>query len=451
VIIDDAPAGMRSLADVLAEMGPADDYAPPGEIAALSPAAAAPDGPWQSKFGGVRFSEIDDDGGDEFDFLIDEFLSVGDRSVIGGASQSGKSFLGIHIGLCVARGVDFFGRKVRRGAVIYQAGEGGRGVKKRLRAYRNHFGVPSDEDVPFVLLTHPVDLFRADGDTKPLIAEIAAWQAKLPLPISLIVIDTFATATPGAEENSGRDMSIALSHVADIARATGAHVCIVHHLNASGTKLRGHTSIYANVDQVIEVERNEQTGVRTATLTKQKDAPAGVKFQFELMAVKVGYNEWSRRDVTSCVVLPVGEKQQERTKAAVGLRGNEDPVFRALLSALKAKGEFAPAELGLPVGTRAVRFHDWREAFVAIDASADDDEGKRKERQRKALERSGAGLLKIGVIGRANPWVWWTGKPVAGFPETFPKTRAASARSVPEPDAASAAAAAAMDEADSFL
>jgi hypothetical protein len=44
--------------------------------------------------------------------------------------------------------------------------------------------------------------------------------------------------------------------VAKIGAATGAAVSLVHHLNAVGDKLRGHTSIFASIDQVILVAKD---------------------------------------------------------------------------------------------------------------------------------------------------------------------------------------------------
>ena len=90
-----------------------------------------------------RASPLDqlDEPGQEFERPIDGWMSVGDRSIIGGASQSGKSFLAVHAALCIAHDREFFGAKVKSGLVVYQAGEGVRAFKRRLRAWRKHHGV----------------------------------------------------------------------------------------------------------------------------------------------------------------------------------------------------------------------------------------------------------------------------------------------------------------------
>lgn len=373
--------------------------------------------PFKSQFGALAWEHLDDPG-PEHQFMIDGWLTVGDKSIIGGPSRSGKSFLAIHAGASTARGVDFFGNKVMTpGLVIYQAGEGARGVKKRIRAYRKHFGVGASERVPFVLLQSKIDLYNSDGDTQALIDEIQEIAKLYTVPLRAIFIDTLATATGGADENSGRDMSTVMANVDRINAATGAHVCLVHHMNAAGTKLRGHTSVYANVDQVITVTRDEVTKIRTAVLDKQKDGEDGTQIRFELFQVEVG-TRFDGKPETSCVTLEVGEKDAARK--AEGNRGfkltqQEELVFRALVNALAEKGQAPPTGFKIPEGVSVITYAEWREAYARSAPIDHDDERKRKETIKKAMTRAGTTLLKFGIIGRDDPYVWWTGLPVRGF------------------------------------
>lgn len=385
--------------------------------------------PWApsfvSAFGAIRFEQLDEPG-PEHEYVIDGWYSVADKSVVGGPSKSGKSFFGIHSAMSMARGTDFFGAKVRRrGLVIYQAGEGARGIKKRLRAYRKHFGVPPDEVVPFVLLQSKIDLYSKDGDTAALITEIKTICAMYPqYELVAFFIDTLATATGGADENSGRDMGAVMANVDRINKECGCHVCLVHHMNAGGTKLRGHTSIYANIDQVIFVTRDEATKVRTAVLDKQKDDEDGGRIRFELASVEIGHRRDDGKAITSCVCVEVGERtMMERRTVAAGalIKAKEEPIFRALLTALKTRGVIAPpeaVEVGVPADAIVVHYRDWREAFK-LDAAPDaEGEAKSDDAIRKMFERDSGGLVKFGLMGWKRPWLWWTGKSVRGFPET---------------------------------
>lgn len=384
------------------------------------------DKPFASRYGRLAWADLDKPG-PEHEYLIDDFLTAADKSVIGGPSKSGKSFLAIHASLAVARGTKFFGRPVQKGLVVYQAGEGARGIKKRLRAYRQYFGVPKSEDVPFELLQSAIDLWRPDGDTGPLIAEIKAIAAMHADPLRLVVIDTLATAIGGADEISGKDMGAVMKNISRINSETGAHVMLVHHMNAEGKKLRGHTSIYANLDQVIFVTRNEETKVRKVVLDKQKDDEDGVTFSFELLSMEIGTRD-DGRPITSCVVVEPGEKakaiEDRAKKQGFKLRPQEVLVFKALMAAISKHGEQAPGELELPLGARVVAARHWKSEFEAIapyETGDDSEQGqaRRAASVRQALKRAGEVLLRFGVIGRREPFIWWTGKPVADFPETF--------------------------------
>ena len=54
----------------------------------------------RSKFGAIRLDQIDDVD-TQHSWLMQGWLSEGDKSVVAGASRSGKSFLAIHIAMCI--------------------------------------------------------------------------------------------------------------------------------------------------------------------------------------------------------------------------------------------------------------------------------------------------------------------------------------------------------------
>lgn len=378
----------------------------------------------KSRFNALTWSHLDDPGPD-LDFLIDGWLTDNERSVIGGPSRSGKSFLAIHAAMCVARGVDFFDMAVKRGGVIYQAGEGARGVKRRLRAYRQHFKVAADEDIPLVFLGSKVDLYSREGDTQPLIDEIKAWSLTMSVPLRLVVIDTLATATAGADENSGKDMGVVLANIARISEETGAHVMLVHHMNADGKKLRGHTSVFANVDQVITVVCEEPTKIRTATLSKQKDDEDGLKLIFSLLSVKLGFNERTQRDITSCVVVSVGEKERlkkEQERLGFSVNPTERRILMNMFDAIDRHGKFIADGKDGPkpaIGKTVVHYDYYRD--VALEKMPEiENRTKAADQVRKEFSRAKDFLIKSGIIGVQSPYMWWAGKPVRGFSRTFP-------------------------------
>ena len=392
---------------------------------------------YRSKFGALYLDELDDGGALEHDWLIDGWLSTGDKSVMAGASRSGKSFLAIHAGMCVAYGRDFMGLRTKRGGVVYQAGEGARGVKKRLRAWRMHHNVEYSRDTPFVLLQKAIDIYRDNEKVNDLIEEINTHAATFNAPLRLVVIDTLATASVGADEISGKDMSIVLDNVQLISQRTGAHVLLVHHMNAGGQKVRGHTSIYANVDQVVLVVRDEATKIRTVTLDKAKDEDEGARFQFEMPQIVLGIDE-NGRQVTSCVCQPIEQKEairRDEERKGLRLAPPAELFMKAFFAAEQRYGYAVPGNLSTPARVRAiVPWEDVKRMYTEMNPTdvltPDQQTTEQAEAAAKAhraalktrIQRHREELMARGILGIASDEkrsvIYHTGVPLRAFPQT---------------------------------
>jgi hypothetical protein len=222
-------------------------------------------------------------------------------------------------------------------------------------------------------------------------------------------------------------MGAVMANVDKIAAALpGTHVGLVHHMNAAGTKLRGHSSIYANTDQVLLISRDEETNIRTAVIDKQKDDEDGGELLFNLRRVVLGTNPKNGMEITSCVVRELSAPKPAETIAQpkpkedkpVRLTPIENVVFRALLKALSEHGENPPQDRrAIPQDAMVVRGVHWNAAYRAMDPAVVDGEDEKVAftRAQKAIAGAGSKLMQYGVIKRDNPFVWLTGKPVRGF------------------------------------
>ncbi len=325
-----------------------------------------------------------------------------DISINYGESGAGKSFLQMDLAMAIARGTDFFGMPTRRGAVVYQAGEGSDGAVSRLRAYGAHNEVTAEE-LPFVLLRSRVDLFAADGDVDGFIAECLAWQAWLKEPLAMITIDTWSAATPGADENASKDVSTILTNGKRIRDVTGAAVSFVHHKNAGGLKHRGHTSIYADADMALDVSIDPDTRERSFKVQKVKDGESGMVYGFQLQSTVIGTEDGKAN--TSCVVVPVTPDTRTSDRAAVKpVTSGQVHFLRALLAALTDKGGIAPPNV--PTEDPYTRVIDWTTFRRHYEQMGDPE--RDSETIRKALLRDGDALLKAKLIGRHKPFVWLT-------------------------------------------
>lgn len=259
----------------------------------LREAAASPE-PYDGKFRPVRASQM---SSAPPQWLIKGVLpKTVDPVIIYGASGSGKSFLAIQYAGCIARGVAWRGHKVAKGRVLYVAAEGAGGVRKRLDAYclREEIAI---EDLDVDVLTVSPNLMDPE-DIKEIVRMHATFG-----PYAATVLDTFAQVTPGANENAGEDMGLALANTKAVQRATGTTAILVHHAGKDLSRgSRGWSGIKAAAEAQIEVTRDEVTGERAIRIDKMKDGEDGKRFGFALETVTLRMDE-DGDDVTSCVLV----------------------------------------------------------------------------------------------------------------------------------------------------
>ena len=229
-------------------------------------------------------------------WLIKGVLPKGELGVLFGASGSGKTFVALDIAFSVARGIAWRERRTTRGRVVVIAAEGGSGIGKRGEAYAQYhdFNLQGLNDLQ--VITAAPNFLDSD-DISEVIAEINNIG-----PVDLIVIDTLAQVTPGANENTSEDMGRALSNLKLLHDATSAMNLVVHHAGKDLSKgARGWSGLKAAADVQIEVLRHE-SGEREIIIEKMKDGEDGVRWFFKLEVVEVGI-DYDGDVVTSCVAV----------------------------------------------------------------------------------------------------------------------------------------------------
>jgi len=283
-------------------------------------------------------------------WLIKGVLPQAEVGVLYGPSGAGKSFLVTDLALAVATGSEWRSRKAVQGSVAYIVAEGAGGFRLRLRALSEHTGLPL-AGLPLHILDDAPNLLE-----KKDVADLVAALRTLP-GLQLIVVDTLAQTTPGANENSGEDMGRALGHCKTLHRATGAMVLLVAHSGKDESKgIRGWSGIKGALDVEIQVERSDK--YRAATITKMKDGSGeGDEFAFSLHTVTLG-TDADGDEITSCVVQhganvpkaqrktePKGVWQQLVMRVAQGLVDLPGAVTASQLTEA-AVAEMPPADDG---------------------------------------------------------------------------------------------------------
>lgn len=257
----------------------------------------SPLGVEQAGFQTIRASEIGK-ALETLDFvqglLVDEAMSV-----VYGPSNCGKSFWSLHLAACVAMGQPFFGREVEKGAVLYFGLEGRAGTHNRIAAMKR-MGLLTD-DPPLHLCFSPLSLL--DQGHADLVAKtIDEIQHREGCKLKLIVIDTYARAMAGGDENSGKDTSEVVATVDAIKAASKAHVMLIHHCGKDEARgARGHSSLRAATDTEIEITRPDANSPSIISVKKQRDLAIAGIMGFSLERVYLGKDRRGNA-ITSCVV-----------------------------------------------------------------------------------------------------------------------------------------------------
>lgn len=296
-------------------------------------------------------------------WIIKGVLPQAGLAVVYGASGSGKSFAVLDMSFAIARGQDWRGKRTKQGRVAYIAAEGAEGFRKRLAAYAMHHSVDL-ATVPMAVLDGAPNLMELK-DAKDLAAGVLASGGA-----DVIVVDTFAQTTAGANENSGEDVGKALGHCKRLHELTGALVVLIHHSGKDASKgARGWSGLRAAADAEIEILR--EGNVRSIRLSKNKDGEDGLLWGFALDTVQLGVDE-DLDPITSCVVveadIPVG-----------GVSDRKLGVVEKVVNDVIQEMALVQTE-GIEVGPVLA------EAVKRMEAPADGKRDTRKMRARRALE-----------------------------------------------------------------
>jgi hypothetical protein len=311
-------------------------------------------------------------------WLIKGFLPKATLGVLYGESGSGKSFLAFDFCAALGRGQDWNGLRGHQARVLYVVAEGVGGFNNRVRAYCHQAGIPASA-IGIDIISDVTPNLLDSGSVTRLIADIKAAG-----PYDLIVMDTFAQVTPGANENSGEDMGKALAYCRKINQSSGAMVLLVHHTGKDASKgARGWSGTKGASDVMLEVSRFENE--RCVTVEKMKDGQGeGKSFGFKLHDVVLGRDE-DGDDITSCIVEYGQTSDRKPRRANVKLGDNEHTVLGVLhdLVGLDAAGQ--------------VQYED---LLTAVKSQMPYDPEKRDQRSGRALKAiqslQSKGLIAVG-------------------------------------------------------
>ena len=266
--------------------------------------------------------------------LIRDMLDLDSESWIIGAPGGFKSFVALDWACHVALGLDWRGRKVQRGTVVYVAAEGAKGLPLRVKAWERTYGHRA-EGVRF--LPEPIQV----SDVERWAVLVQACRRLTPV---LIVLDTQARLTVGLEENSAKDMGVMIDAVRRLKAATGACVLVVHHTGRNGGDARGSSALDGAQDTEIRVERptaKSERAALTATIStdKQKDGSESEGCEIQLEVVDLGEDPENGRPLSSLAIRPANPFAQPIQRPDPDHIANLVPNQQMLLEALREHGD----------------------------------------------------------------------------------------------------------------
>ena len=335
-------------------------------------------------------------------YIIKNWIAENSISVVYGPSNVGKSFFCMSLAYHIAAGEEWVGNKIKRGSVLYLATEGGRAFENRLYALHEKHGF---NDVSLAVRPSPINLYDADED----IAKIEAIMAEIGRrmePVTVLVIDTLARATAGQmDENNNSEMSKLIAGLDAIRERTGVHIMLVHHSGKDASKgARGASALRAACDTEIELSFDEETRVRTARATKQRDMETGAEINFILQIVELG-EDTDGDQVTTCIIREATREEMEEAQSDNKPTGKNQKLFVKCFMQLRGErvGSPNPAGAGWPEPRK----------FWCMDLETLGDHFRGKvatDRPQQTWTQTLNGMHEKGLIEINDGKIWLTGK-----------------------------------------
>ncbi len=270
--------------------------------------------------------------------LVRDLVQERSIALLYGPDESFKSFFALDLASSIGSGLEFHGRAVLQGNVVYVYAEGAPNLKHRLAAWKAEHGLAADTSCNVWFIPTSVDL--TDDHRVGLTELIETIGLAVPEPVRLVVIDTLARCFGDKDENSTRDMNSFMNRCDVVKETFDCSVLVVHHTGWDEKRERGNRVVRANIETVIRCEVKK--GLVRISCRKQKDAD-----HFESFALRPAQVELEH-GATSCI-----------------LRSPETPDQ---LDQLDQEQEQVLSLLG-PFGTDGATYSDWRDTSKAAEIS----------------------------------------------------------------------------------
>ena len=320
------------------------------------------------------FSDIDEDMPKEE--ILKGVFGEGEYTMVSGKPGSGKSVISTDMACHVAAGMEWHGRAVKQGLVVYIAAERKALTKRRMRAFKKRHGV---DDIPLMVLGGMLDFTSGLADAKAVIAVIKAAEAVCGHKCVWIIVDTLTRTFGPGDQNTSKDMTkfvLACDTVRE--GVAGSHLTVIHHTGWAGDRGKGAIDLDGAVDASFLVKKEGRGYIFECDGTN--DGEEGVITHFRMEGVQVG--EKDGEPTMAPVVVPTdGPAESPANGLLKKIKGNAATALE-ILRRLTVDGNALPMAL-------------WR---VECRNAFDDGSGKSADALNKQFERAKNDLIAAEAV-----------------------------------------------------
>lgn len=218
-------------------------------------------------------------------YVIDGLIEEESLVMIYAPAAQGKSFIALAGMLAIVTGNDFMGHSVTQGSCICILGEGHGGIRRRIHAWEEYHNRRLNPEEA-LLLNIGSPNFVDDSSFRELYQAVE--QARRDYGnLKVLVVDTLARATPGADENNQRDMGVFIARMAKLRDDFGISVWAVHHTgHGDQSRARGSSALRAGMDAEFIIKKNGSNLMMIGTKMKEADLPQPIKMKLEPVKIK---------------------------------------------------------------------------------------------------------------------------------------------------------------------
>lgn len=326
-------------------------------------------------------------------WLIKRWIPAESFIMVHGQAASGKSFIVMDWCLRMTYDMPWQGHKTAHGNVVYLAGEGHNGLKKRIAGWLAYYGKEADDS--FHMSKSGTNLDKPEG----LQHAIDAVRSLDTAP-DIIVVDTLHRFYTG-NENDAKDAGEMIRSCAMLMQEFKCSVLLVHHTGVSAEaqhRGRGSSAWRAALDVEVSLAKKDRDIIATCSKMKDEEEPSPEYLALESITVPGWFNEEGEPETTAIVLK--GEKPKIESETSQEQKGAES--FRL---AWEATGRDTID------GAPYVTISAWSELLVNMDDMKESSAKKALQPgedrkpvfiqtmvKAKLIERYGAGFIAVNGL-----------------------------------------------------